>query len=90
MHVDLALFEGDALLERTQLLVVPQPQTASLQRFNVRYLLGATAADIVLEEFAKDIDLKRVELHMPIHESSDWESIDLGRYTVAFWCRLDA
>jgi hypothetical protein len=30
------------------------------------------------------------ELHMPIHESDDWETIELENYTFAFWCHLDA
>ena len=67
-----------------------RPQSATLQHFRVQYQLGATAADIVLDDFSGGIDLKRVTLDMPIHESSDWESLDLGNYTVAFWCRLDA
>jgi hypothetical protein len=39
---------------------------------------------------AAGVDLKRVTLDMPIHQSADWESIELGRYTLAFWSRLDA
>ncbi len=90
MHVDLALLENDELLQRLQLEVLLQPQVAETAHFKVRYWLGRTAADIVLEDFASSVDLKRVALDMPIHESNDWESIDAGRYTVAFWCRLEA
>ena len=90
MHVDLALLENDELLERVQLEVISQPQITETAHFKVRCWLGRTAADVVLEDFAASVDLKRIALDMPVHESKDWESIDLGRYTVAFWCRLEA
>ena len=51
--------------------------------------LGDEAADIVLDEFAESIELKHSTLLMPVHESADWESIELGKYTLAFWCRLN-
>jgi hypothetical protein len=88
--VDIALFEGDTLLDRVLLRVSSAHQEDTLQLFSARYWLGTTNADIVLEGFAPTVDLKRVALDMPIHESNDWESIDLGRYVLAFWCKLEA
>jgi len=29
-------------------------------------------------------------LDMPIHESTDWETLDFDRYILAFWCRLNS
>jgi hypothetical protein len=58
--------------------------------FHATHKLGAEAADIVLDDFAEPLTLKRVTLHIPIHESDDWESVQLEEYTLAFWCHLDA
>jgi len=90
MRVDLALFNGDDLLDRGQILVGASETTDAFKLFRVQHHLAAEAADIVLSDFVAPIDLRRVTLDMPIHESDDWESIELGPYTVAFWCRLEA
>jgi hypothetical protein len=70
--------------------VGPVEEIHSFSLFQVNHRLGQDAADIVLSNFPSHIDLKTITLDMPIHESADWESIDLGRCTLAFWCRLDA
>ncbi|WP_202840737.1 hypothetical protein [Luteimonas saliphila] len=90
MRVDLALFDGDELLDRGELLVGKAAQTSSFALFQATFELRPDAADIVLANFPEHVDLTKVTLDMPIHESADWESVDLGRYTLAFWCRLDA
>ena len=90
MRVDLALFEGDEFLCRGEVNVGRDEEIHSFSLFQVTHQLGQDAADIVLSNFSAHLHLKTVSLDMPIHESTDWESIDLGRYTVAFWCRLDA
>jgi hypothetical protein len=43
----------------------------------------------VLSNFDPSIKLKTVNLDMPVHESTDWESIDLAGYTLGFRCSLD-
>jgi hypothetical protein len=90
MHVDLALFEGDVLLGRHDFHVGATRTVSGFPLFQVTHGLGQDAADIVLSDFPAHVDLKTINLDMPIHESADWESIDLGRYTLVFWCRLDA
>lgn len=90
MRVELALFDGDALLGRNEIVVGAEEQSASFKVYRVRHKLRCDAAEITLDNFADWIDLKTSTLHMPLHESADWESIELGRYTLAFWCRLDA
>ncbi|TQM17038.1 hypothetical protein FB548_0406 [Pseudoxanthomonas sp. 3HH-4] len=90
MRVDLALFDGDELLDRGELSVGSTELTSAFALFQATYKLGPDAADIVLADFLAHIDLKTVNLDMPIHESADWESIEVGRYTLTFWCRLDA
>lgn len=90
MRVELALFDGDALLERSAIVVTINQQVDSFRLFRAWHRLGVESADIILDNFAEHIDLKKSTLRMPVHESNDWESIEIGRYTVAFWCHLDA
>ena len=90
MRVELALFEGDELLGRNDVCVGAVQLVSSFPLFQATLRLGQDAADIVLSNFPAHISLSTITLEMPIHESTDWESIDLGRYTLAFWCRLDA
>ena len=90
MRVELALFDGDTLLERCEIVVSATQQVDTFQLYRATHQLGREDADIVLDEFANHIELKRSALRMPIHESSDWESIELDKYTLAFWCHLDA
>jgi len=90
MRVDLALFDGDELLDRGELRMGDAELVSAFTLFEATHRLGPDAADIVLANFPAHLDLKTITLDMPIHESADWESIDLGRYTLAFWCRLDA
>ncbi|GAB2499604.1 hypothetical protein GCM10027084_11250 [Pseudoxanthomonas sangjuensis] len=90
MRVDLALFDGDDLLDRKEITVSRFKRVDSFTLFRATHQLGHESADIVLGGFAEHLGLNKIALDMPIHESNDWESIDLGRYTLAFWCRLDA
>ncbi|WAC63718.1 hypothetical protein OVA13_02695 [Pseudoxanthomonas sp. SL93] len=90
MHVDLALFEGDTLLDRGCFTVGADRAVFAFSLFQASHQLVSGSADVVLFGFPKHIDLKKIALDMPVHESLDWETIDLGRYTVAFSCRLEA
>ena len=90
MRGDLALFDGDSLLERQEILVTSTPKVERFGFFRASYKLGPDAPEVVLDDFASRVELKRSTLTIPVHESSDWESIELGKYTLAFWCRLDA
>jgi hypothetical protein len=91
VRVDLALFDGDTLLERSAIVVTATQQADSLRLFRVGHKLGVgEVVDLVLDDFADHLDLAKSTLRMPVHESPDWESIEIGRYTLAFWCHLDA
>lgn len=90
MRVQLALFDGDALLERMEIVVGASEVVDDFRLLRATHKLGVEAADIVLDNFAEPVALKSAKLHMPIHESNDWESIQLEKYTLAFWCHLDA
>jgi len=89
MRVELALFDGDTLLDRREIVIDATERIESFPMYRARHQLGDEAADIVLDDFAGRIALQRTTLRMPIHESSDWESIELDSYTLAFWCRVN-
>ena len=89
MRIDLALFEGDDLLDRGAIRVGRSETVDMFSHFRVTHRLGTHAAIVVLSHFSSHISLIKSILDMPIHGSADWESIDLGRYTVAFRCKLD-
>ena len=90
MHVALALFDGDVLLGRCEVVVTADQKVDAFDLFRATHSLGKDDADIVLDDFAGHIQLNRATLRMPIHESEDWESIELERYTLAFRCRVDS
>ena len=88
MRVELALFQGDTLLERGSVLVGPESACDHFRLFRIAHQLGPDAAQIVLHSFVAPIDLKTATLNMPIHQSTDWESIELQAYTLVFRCSL--
>lgn len=90
MRVELALLFNDKLLGRGTVLVTPIERTDDLGVFKASHTLLDESAKIVLSDFAEGVDLRKSTLDMPIHESGDWESIDLAGYTLAFRCRLHA
>jgi hypothetical protein len=90
MLVEFALFDDDTLLERSAIRISREAQCAHLTQFHVAHQLCGDSAKIVLSNFAPNVALKAVNLDMPVHQSSDWESIGLDKYTFAFRCSLDA
>jgi DNA primase len=90
MLVEFALFDQDTFLERSAIRVTTEAQCAHLDLLHVAHQLRGDAAKIVLSSFAPAIGLKTVNLHVPVHQSADWESIELAKYTFAFRCSLDA
>lgn len=89
MYVELALFNGDTLLERGNVIVTSESRCCHLEHFHMAHHLEHDAAKIVLFNFSTGIKLKDVTLDMPIHQSEDWESLDLASYTLAFRCFLE-
>ena len=90
MLVEFALFDKDTLLQRGAVRVTEEAQCSHLEKFQIAHQLVGDAAKIVLSNFAPDIGLKTAALDMPVHQSEDWESIDLATHTFAFRCALDA
>jgi hypothetical protein len=89
MLVEFALFDQDTLLERSAIRVTTEAQCAHLALLHVAHQLRGDAAKIVLFSFAPTVGLKTVNLDVPVHQSADWESIELAKYTFAFRCSLD-
>lgn len=90
MYVDSALFDGDELLIRDSFRVGSAELSSSSLLFKVTHKLMQEVADTVLSEYQTYVELNAIVVKMRINESSDWESIDMGRYLLALWCRLDA
>ena len=90
MRVEFGLFEVDSLLERGAFIVSEEIQCTHFQSFNVAHHIGDSSAKIVLSNFSPNVSLKTVNLDMPLHDSGDWESIELDAYTLAFRCTPDA
>ena len=90
MLVEFALFDDDMLLERNSIRVSSDAQCLHLPTFNLAYQLSGEVAKLVLYNFSDRVKLKTSRLDMPIHQSQDWESIELDRYTFAFRCQIDA
>jgi hypothetical protein len=90
MRIELALFDGDSLLERGVIRVAQESSCDHLKLFHVGHRLDNGAARVVLSNFAPGIKLEKAHLDVPVHQSTDWESIDLAGYTLAFRCSLDA
>ena len=89
MLLEFALFDQHTLLERSAIRVTTEAQCAHLGLLHVAHQLSGDAAKIVLSNFAPSIGLKTVNLDVPVHQSADWESIELDKYTLAFRCVLD-
>jgi hypothetical protein len=91
MLVEFALLdENDTLLERSSVRVSAEAQCSHLNKFHIAYQLIDGAAKLALSDFSPELGLRTVNLDMPLHQSSDWESIAIARYTFAFRCSLDS
>jgi hypothetical protein len=90
MRFEFGIFDGDTLLERGEFEIASSLGCAHFDSFHAAHLLDGDAAKITLSSFSSRIRLKKVDLDVPLHESEDWESIDLAGYTLAFRCYLCA
>jgi hypothetical protein len=89
MQIEMALFDGDELIERGAVDVRVESGCNHLQHFRIAHRLDGDAATVVLSGFSPRIKLRTVTLDVPVHQSTDWESIDLAGYTLAFRCSVD-
>ena len=90
MRVELALFDGDTLLERGHICVGAIRRTTSFCLFQAHHNLGSDGAEVLLDGFDEGAKIRRASLDMPIQDSGGWESIELGAYTLGFRCKVEA
>ena len=90
LPVELALFDGDTLLERANLNITTVEKVNKFRLFSARHSLEPLDASVVLFSFSGPIPIKQAALTIPIQNSEDWESIDLARYTLAFRCQVQS
>ena len=93
MRVDLAFFEGDALLCRGTVLIEATECTntfsGSGHRFLVTHQFEEPAAPLTIACWRGSQRLYHGALRMGVHTSDDWESINLGNiHTLGFRCHV--
>jgi hypothetical protein len=92
MHVDFAFFDGDNLLLRGFFHCMASPRTehfsaAEAHEFTVTHRLEEPACPIEIECRQHGKVRYTAALRMGVHDSEDWEAIDLGNiHTFAFRC----
>ena len=96
MRVDLAFFKGDELLRRYEYRVRDRDPIDDWSLCNVNYRLVDSGAEFT---FSRDENWRMLggiylrepfTLLIPAVESSDWHSVVVGKYTLAYWVRLGA
>ena len=95
MVVEIAFFDVDELLCRGEIRIaeVESSKTISGARhaFDLTYSFEDPACPISIVCRSDSDVLYKAALRMGVHDSDDWESLDLGNiHTMAFFCRLDA
>ena len=90
MLIEFGLFQGDELLQRGRIKVTGFEQFEENEQISVKHQLVEKTAFIELRVFENGVQQIKSNLEMPIHQSDDWESIELAKYTLAFRCNLNA
>ena len=90
MRVDYGLFKGDQLLHKGILVIDKNENTEVLEDLRIRHHISGNNAKLIMEIFDDNDKLTKATLNMPIHESDDWESIELAEFTLAFKCVLNS
>ena len=90
MLIDIGLFHGDELLQQSKIKVTEQEHTDENEVISMKHQLTDNMARIELRVFENGEQQIKSNLDMPVHQSDDWESIELAQYTLAFRCSLNA
>lgn len=90
MLIDIGLFQGDELLQQGKIKVTEQEQHDENEVISLKHQLIENIARIELRVFDNGEQQIKSNLDMPVHQSDDWESIELAQYTLAFRCTLNA
>ena len=90
MLVEIGLFQGDELLLRGKIKVTDQEQNEENEVIALKHQLIDDIARIELRVFDHGEQQIKSNLDIPVHQSDDWESIELAQYTLAFRCSLNS
>lgn len=90
MLIEIGLFQGEKLLQRGRIKVTELEQLEENEQISLKHQLAENAARIELRVFDNGVQQIKSNLDVPIHQSDDWESIELAQYTLAFRCNLNA
>ncbi len=90
MLIEIGLFQGDELLQQGKIIVTDSEQLEENEIISLRHQLVDNTALIELTIFDNAVQKIKSNLDMPVHQSEDWESIELDQYTFAFRCNLNA
>ena len=90
MQVELGLFEGDNLLFQGEINVTENEYKEENEILKIKHQLINDEAIIELRVMDQGEQIIKSTLNMPVHESEDWESIELANFTLAFKCKLNA
>jgi len=88
--VEIGLFLGDQLLERGVIRITDHEGIDESEVVSISHCLVNGVAKVELCVFDGGVQKIKSNLEMPVHESGDWESIELAEYTLVFKCRLNA
>ncbi len=88
--IEIGLFQGDELLQRGRIRVTEREQLEKNDLISLKHQLVENTARLELRVFEDGVQQIKSNLEMPVHQSDDWESIELAQYTLAFRCNLDA
>ena len=96
MRVDIAIFDGDTLVSRYEFCVRSTEPIDDFWVCNVNHRRTADGAVFIFSRHEQwrmfgGIYIKEpITLTVPAIEFTDWKSIEMGKYTLAYWCRLGA
>jgi hypothetical protein len=92
MLIEMAFFDGDQLLVRGEITCRRDIDSARLescagQRFEITYQFEEPACPVSVTYFLAGEQLYQSALMVGVHDSDDWESIELGEsHVLAFRC----
>ncbi|MEX2962864.1 hypothetical protein [Microbulbifer sp. TYP-18] len=89
MLIDIGLFQEDELLQQSKIKVTEQEQIDENGAISLKRQLIEDVARIELRVYENGEQQIKSNLDMPVHQSDDWESIELAQYTLAFRCSLN-
>tara|TARA_B100001059_G_scaffold102587_1_gene102313 strand:+ start:5167 stop:5439 length:273 start_codon:yes stop_codon:yes gene_type:complete len=88
--IDIALFQGDQMLQEGKIKVTEQEKIDEVKVISLKHRLTEDVARVELRVFENGEQQIKSNLDIPVHQSDDWESIELAQYTLAFRCSLNA